>query len=285
MKSKTLWIRLLSAVVVLCSVITLSACAADEGAESGSGSGSGSGSDSTNTTVNNGPRAEDYPASANLDFTLIKGKGYQLKSASKCKDERIVIPATYAGTDGVPQPVVSIASNALKGNKTATSVYIPDSVTSIGKNAFTGATALKMVVFGSGLTEIGSNAFENCKQLVTVYFKEGLTKIGEYAFAGCVNLSKVVFPESLKTIGESAFQRCSRLTSVTFGKSLTKIGDFALYFCKNISEINYTGTTKDWKKVSADAKVFLSVTNTKVIKCADGTAPIPNIEGNNTLPD
>ena len=138
---KNLWVKLISVLLIVASMVTCVACAS---VEDESGSGSASGSDLNNGVVNGGVRAEDLTPSQNLTFTLTTDKkGYQLKSVSKCKDEEVVIPASYTGTDGKALPVTAIATGAFKDNKTAVTVYIPDTVTNIGLGAFNGCNKLK----------------------------------------------------------------------------------------------------------------------------------------------
>ena len=282
MKSKNLWLKLLSFVLIIASLVTLVACAADNENESGSGSGS----DSQRNNTNTGIRAEDLPPSQNLTFALTSDKkGFQLKSASKCKDERVVIPATYTDDSGKTLPVTTIASGAFKANKTAVTIYIPDSVTKILSTAFSEAKALTKVVCGTGIIEIGNKAFENCKSLKSIELKNGVKKLGNYAFAGCENLEAIVIPDTIETIGDSCFQRCSRMTSVTIGKNLKKMGNFTFYFCKNISTVKFTGTTKEWKKVNPDVSCFLSVTMTKDVVCSDGKTKLPELDGQNASLD
>lgn len=279
MRSKNLWIKLIAALLIVASMVTLAvSCDSDDSEDGENDSG-----------YDSGIRAEDLTPSEDLTFTLTTDKkGYKLKSASKCKDEQIVIPSTYAEEGKEPLPVTEIASGAFKNNtKTLVAVYIPDSVTKITggtTGAFEGCKSLTTVVCGSGLVEIGNRTFVNCLNLKYVTLREGLKKVGSYAFAGCENLETMVFPDSVETIGEACFQRCARMTSITFGKNTKKIGDFALYFCKNISTVKFNGTVKEWKKIDPDVSIFLSVTMTDVVKCSDGEYDLPELEGQNTLP-
>lgn len=302
---KNLWIKLISVILIAASLVTFIACDALED-ESGSSSDV-----NDNGVVENYVRAEDLTPSENLTFTLTSDKkGYQLKSASKCKDEQVVIPATYTGTDGKALPVTIIAKDAFKDNKTAVTVYIPDSVTKIAggvSGAFQGSKSLTTVICGSGITEISNNAFFNCVNLKKIVLKEGIKKIGSYAFAGCENLESIVIPDSVESLGEACFNRCSRMTSVTLGKGLKKavytgsqtdkngkvvksgeyksgFGKFTFYFAKNISTIKYTGTMDEWKKIDIDVSCFLSTTFTNKVKCIDGEVELPKLEGQNELP-
>ena len=302
---KNLWVKLISVILIVASMVTLVACDSKEDE-----SDSNSDSDVNNAFI--GVRAEDLTPSENLTFTLTTDrKGYQLKSASKCNDEQIVIPSSYTGTDGKALPVTAIASGAFKDNKSAVTVYIPDSVTKIlgGKTgAFEDAKSLTTVVCGSGITEIGTRAFADCAELKKIQLNEGVKKIGGYAFAGCENLETITIPDSVTDLGEACFQRCAKMTSVTLGKGLkkavytpdtkdpktgkvTKMGDyksgfgrFTFYFCKNISTIKYTGTVAEWKKIDIDVSCFLSTTMTSVVICSDGTVELPKLDGQNSLP-
>lgn len=299
-----LWVKLISVILIVASMVTLVACDSSENE-------SDSASDSDVSANVGGVRAEDLTPSQNLTFTLTADrKGYQLKSVSQCKDEQIVIPSSYTGTDGKALPVTAIGTGVFKGNKTAVTVYIPDSVTKIMggvSGAFQDAKSLTTVICGSGLTEIGNNAFEGCAQLKKIELKAGLIKIGSYAFAGCENLEYIVIPDTVESIGEACFQRCARMTSVTLGKGLKKakysgkkvdkngkvivpdsynsgFGKFAFYFCKNISTIRFNGTVSEWKKIDIDVSCFLSTTLTKVVICSDGQVELPKLEGQNELP-
>lgn len=304
---KNVWVKLISVILIAASMLTLIACESIEDE-------SGNGSDSNDVVVDNGIRAEDLTPSENLTFVLTSDKkGYQLKSVSNCKDEEIVIPATYTGTDGKALPVTAIAAGAFKGNKTAVTVYIPDSVTKIsggGTNgAFAGAKALTTVVCGTGITEIGNRAFENCSKLKNITLREGITKIGIYAFAGCESMENIVIPDTVKTIGEACFQRCAKLKSVTLGKGIQsqdtmdkngnlilkadgsapkknvdEIGKFAFYFCKELQTIRYNGTIDEFNRLHVDVSVFLSATLTKVVICSDGEVEYPKLQGQNELP-
>ena len=303
---KNLWVKLISVILIATFMFTFAACESSEE--------SGDEGDESDVVVDNGIRAEDLTPSENLTFALTSDKGsYQLKSASKCKDAKVVIPSTYTGTDGKTLPVTTIAAGAFKGNKTVVEVYIPDSVTKItgsGTNgAFAGCKTLETLVCGNGLVEIGNRAFENCSKLKTVVLREGLEKIGSYSFAGCESIEILIIPDTVKSIGEACFQRCAKITSVTLGKGLQsqdtmdakgnlvmkadnitpkknvdEIGKFAFYFCKNISTIKYTGTKEEFRKLHVDVSVFLSVTSTKVVKCSDGEIEYPKLEGQNELP-
>ena len=299
MRSKNFWIKLIAALLIMASMVTFASCDSIEDMDGSSDSKNGY----------TGPYAEELTPSENLTFSKTSdGKGYQLKSASKCKDAEIVIPSTYAPEGGEELPVTAIAAGAFKNNaKTLTAVYIPNSVTKIANGtdktlgAFEGCEALTTVVCGSGLLEIGNRAFFNCKRLKTLVIQEGVTKFGSYAFAGCEKIETIIIPDSVTSIGECCYQRCSGATSVTLGaglktkdkvdskgkvtKNTHEIGKFAFYFCKNISTIRYRGTKEDFEALHLDVSCFLSTTMTDYVICEGGEkAKIPELEGQNELP-
>ena len=299
MRSKNFLIKLIAVLLIVASMVTFASCDAGESDDSDKNDVEDNG--------DNGVRAEDLTPSENLTFSLTSDKkGYQLKSASKCKDEEIVIPSTYAEKGKDPLPVTTIAAGAFKGSKVV-AVYIPDSVTKITSGtdktlgAFEGCKSLTTVVCGSGLTEIGNRAFFNCANIKKIVLRNGIKKLGSYAFAGCENLETIVIPDTVETIGECCFQRCARMTSVTLGKGLQtkdkvdkkgkvtkntdEIGKFAFYFCKNISTIKYTGTKEEFEALHMDVSCFLSTTMTKHVICAGGEkVELPVLEGQNELP-
>ena len=299
MRSKKFLIKLIAALLIMASMVTFAACESADNGDGGSNNGN---------NVYNGPKAEDLTPSEGLTFALTSDKkGYQLKSASKCKDSKIVIPSTYSLNGCEALPVTTIAAGAFKSNtKTLEEVYIPDSVTKIASGtektlgAFEDCTSLTTVVCGSGLLEIGNRAFYNCKSIKTLVLQEGVTKFGSHAFAGCESIETIVIPDSVTSIGESCYQRCSGATSVILGaglktqdtvkngkvtKNKDEIGKFAFYFCKNISTVKYNGTKEDFEALHMDVSCFLSTTMTDYVICKGGEkSKIPELEGQNELP-
>lgn len=82
--------------------------------------------------------------------------------------------------------VTSVAANAFKNCKRATSATIGKYVTTIGKNAFSGCVKLKKVTIKSaGLKTIGTKAFYQCKALKSIVIKsKKLKTVGKNAFKG-----------------------------------------------------------------------------------------------------
>ncbi len=145
------------------------------------------------------------------------------------------IPATLEGV-----PVTSIASYALSGVDTITSIIIPDSVTSIGEYAFQ-SSGLTDVTFGSGVTEIGIGVFSSCASLASITIPAGVTSIGDYAFQSS-GLTSIVIPDGVVSVGASAFQGCSGLASVTIGSGITDISASMFADCSSLTSITIPST-------------------------------------------
>ncbi|MCI9533051.1 MAG: leucine-rich repeat protein [Lachnospiraceae bacterium] len=94
--------------------------------------------------------------------------------------------------DGISCKVVSIAANALKGNK-----------------------YLKKATIGSGITKIGNKAFAGCRNLTSISLGKKVSSIGNGAFEGCGKLVKIAIPEKTTRIGSKAFYNCKKLRSIT----------------------------------------------------------------------
>lgn len=102
----------------------------------------------------------------------------------------------YNGPGGavtIPDSVVKIKPEALKGNKRITELVIPASVTEIGYSAFQNMPRLESVEFkagGSGL-KIQLNSFANCEKLSKLEFPAHADKIVGNVQKGCISLKSI----------------------------------------------------------------------------------------------
>ncbi|MDD6489638.1 MAG: leucine-rich repeat domain-containing protein [Clostridia bacterium] len=139
------------------------------------------------------------------------------------KSTNVVIPSTIGG-----KTVTSIGNSAFKDCSSVTEITIPDSVISIGNFAFSSCTSLKEIKIPDSVQKIGSSVFRWCTGLETIEIAgEDITEIKEYSFSGCENLKKIIISDSILKIGEYAFGGCTSL-----------------------KDVYYTGTEKEWKKIS-----------------------------------
>ena len=145
------------------------------------------------------------------------------------KATTVVIPQTIT-INGTTYKVTSIASNALKGNKTVKRITIGANIKTIPTNAFKNCRNLKRVVIGKNVTKIGAKAFYGCKSLTQVVMPAKLTVIGANAFYNCIKLARITIPAKVNRIGSKAFYGCKSLKKITINtKKLTnkKVGKLA----------------------------------------------------------
>ena len=207
----------------------------------------------------------------------------------------------------IPDGVKSIGADAFRGCISLTSIIIPDSVASIGMYAFFNCNSLTSIVIPDSVTSIGTRAFGGCSSLEsltvadgnTVYHSAGnciietatktlvvgckssvipddgsVTSIGAYAFSGCTSLTSVTIGDGVTSIGDYAFPGCTSLTSVTIPNSVTSIGENAFRFCWSLRHVTYSGTVRQWKKLTAKCQGWTGYCPCEVVKCKDGEVPV-----------
>ncbi len=108
---------------------------------------------------------------------------------------------------------------------------------------------LKKVVITSG-TSISLRAFYGYSHLESITIPESVTSIGSLAFYNCTSLKSITIPDSVTSIGDYAFSGCTSLKSITIPESVTSIGDYAFVYCTSLKTVYYTGTQKEWDKIS-----------------------------------
>lgn len=150
----------------------------------------------------------------------------------------------------IPDSVTSMGWGVFKGCASLKSVKIGNSLPYIASRAFCNCTSLKSVVIGNSVTSISSSAFEGCTSLVSINIPDTVTSIWESAFASCISLKSVKIPDSVTTLDAGVFQYCSSLTSLTIGVSVNCLRWRACMQCIKLENINYTGTTAQWKAIT-----------------------------------
>lgn len=196
--------RIFSVIMVLCIVLSLSACGLDLGIGS-----------------SKGPK-----------FKLNEDEqSYTLVSYTAGREKDVVVPDTYEGL-----PVTVIGGRAFEGQTSIESIVIPEGVTDIGVFAFTDCTGLDSVVLPSTLIEIGSGAFNNCSSLNNVVVPDGIHKIDDGVFFACSSLENITLPANLEEIGWQAFNFCEKLNEIIIPETVTAVGE-AFLECTALTEI------------------------------------------------
>lgn len=131
----------------------------------------------------------------------------------------------------------------LKAPKDIKEYSIPDGTNHIFYDAFRYCEGLKSIHIPNSVVQIGGRAFEGCHQLETVVWSKRLIKIENDAFKYCEMLKYIAIPSSIKRIGLDVFASC-----------------------KGLKEVRYLGTYEDWKRISGNENVCLTVP----VICADG---------------
>ena len=122
--------------------------------------------------------------------------------------------------------------------------------------------------------QINEHAFHNCTSLASVTISDSVTSIGLCAFWQCCSLTSVTIGSRVMIIGSHAFLDCSSLESIVIPDSVTSIGVGVFFGCERLENVNYSGTVKQWKELTAKCPGWARHCPCKVVKCKDGEAPV-----------
>ena len=182
----------------------------------------------------------------------------------------ICYKGNFTGQIIMPNGIVGIATDALKGCLGVNSIKIPSSVRYIGSYAFSGCSGITSLTIPNSVTSIGNSAFSGCSGITFLTIGEKVTSIGSFAFSGCSSLSSIVvssdnptydsrnnsntiietasntlvfgcvnstIPNSVTSIGRCAFYGCSKIVSLTIPNSVTSIDYGAFYGCSSLTNL------------------------------------------------
>ena len=155
-----------------------------------------------------------------------------------CKNSIVLKIPNSVTHDGKTYEVVSIAFQALTGNRQIVEVNIPASVHVIEASAFEGCINLKKVNLENGIKIINDYAFQDCTNLKECVIPETVTTIGEAVFRGCDHLKAVTLPSKITEIPYKLFMGCFKLQSVNIPSGVTHIGDYAFCNCTALRQLS-----------------------------------------------
>lgn len=229
--------RKLIFVLVLCILLSASACGQSEVASAGK-------KDSyTENGVNKESSSQDC---FEWDETTIIGltdKGREQKElvipenctkvdAYALSEANLLETLVVKGTDVILDEGMAWGCTSLK------EVFLAEGIKEIPDNCFGNCAALERVQLPSTLEIIGEDAFYVCKNLSEIDFENTkLTDIKEGAFFACEKIKAAKFPATLKTVGEEAFYLASGMEILEFQSGIERIEEEAFYQCKEISKV------------------------------------------------
>lgn len=112
--------------------------------------------------------------------------GYMIMGVGTCKDELLIIPATYEN-----QPVTDANYYAFQNNTNIVTVVLPSGYKRIAMGMFFNCTRLEKILIPESVTYIGSDAFDYCASLKSITMPSS-SEWSPY-FAGCTSLKLIDF--------------------------------------------------------------------------------------------
>ena len=175
---------------------------------------------------------EGMDSPGELQFTDNGDGTWYVSGVGTCKDEDVVIPATYKGGS-----VTGIGNHAFENYYNLSSIDIPNTVTYIGSYAFSGCFNLTSVTIPEGVMSIENSTFEWCSGLTSIDIPDSITRIGDAAFSYCTVLTSVIIPDGVTDIGNRAFDNCLALNTIIMPDTVTNMGDYAFQNCASLTSI------------------------------------------------
>ncbi len=237
-------IKLLSAGLVACTLLTLTACSSDSSTtdwdqykqEEAVIDSVKIGSGDTEGTL----------SFESIDSDTVTITGY----VGPDTPHTVTIPATVqTSTDSsvAPKTVVSISASAFHSFSNIKEVILPEGLVTIEKYAFAECKQLERVSFPSTLESIDEAAFYGCTKLSDIgdLSKTKLSEIARQCFSDCKALTTLTIPASVKTVGTGAFLGCSGLTTLTIAEGVETLGEQCFMNATSLKTLTLPSTLKN----------------------------------------
>lgn len=133
----------------------------------------------------------------------------------------------------------------------------------LASNALKGITTLTSVTLGDGFLGTLNNAFEGCTGITQITIPETLISLGDYTFKNCTKLSNIYCDNndssshSFTTIGVGVFDGCTSLGHIELPATLTACSS-TLPQGVQVAVMYYGGSIDDWCSINFEASLFTS---------------------------
>lgn len=268
-------LRLLSAVLAICMLLTIAPITAF--ASTGSGTCGDNISweldESGTLTLTGSGAMRDYAYSSSGGDDVSPWREFEMGNDIKkiVVGDGITSIGKYAFRDcdevtevSLPAGLKKIGFAAFESCRKLKNINLPDGLETIDDDAFDSCSALESIVIPDSVTDLGGSVFFNCYNLVSANIPAGVTELKIDLFFGCTKLNSITsIPESVTKIGYRVFAKCSSLTEITLPAGLQEIGHYVFENCSSLSDIkidesNENYTTVDGVLYNKDKTILVS---------------------------
>lgn len=271
-------LRLLSAVLAICMLLTIAPITAF--ASTGSGTCGDNGDnisweldESGTLTLTGNGAMRDYTYGSIGGYDVSPWREFEMGNEIKkiVVGDGITSIGSYAFCDcgevtevSLPAGLKKIGFAAFGSCGKLKNINLPDGLETIDDYAFDCCSALESIVIPDSVTDLGGSVFFDCYNLVSANIPAGVTELKMHLFWRCLRLTGITaIPDQITKIGYGVFSGCSSLTEITLPAGLQEIEYDAFYNCSaltkiTIDESNENYTTVDGVLYNKDKTVLVS---------------------------
>ena len=103
-----------------------------------------------------------------------------------------------------------------------------------------------------GTVDIVGDVFAGL-DVTNIYIPDSVRRIGKEAFAGCTKLAEIKLGKGVGIIDDYAFKDCAILKFISIESGLSVLGEGVFDGCDVLRQINFGGTTTQWKGIDNKA--------------------------------